>query len=70
MFQVGGCEALFGELSPPMPPRSDRTVRFLCLIFILRFHSFTDKIASHVAVKELNTGSNEHQKKASVGVRF
>jgi len=25
------------------------TVRFLCLIFILRFHSFTDKIASHVA---------------------
>jgi len=28
------------------------TVRFLCLIFILRFHSFTDKIiASHVAVK-------------------
>jgi len=24
---------------------------FLCLIFILRFHSFTDKIASHVAVK-------------------
>jgi len=27
------------------------TVRFLCLIFILRFHSFTDKIASHMAVK-------------------
>jgi len=27
------------------------TVRFLCLIFILRFHSFTNKIASHVAVK-------------------
>jgi len=27
------------------------TVRFLCLIFILRFYSFTDKIASHVAVK-------------------
>jgi len=27
------------------------TVRFLCLIFILRFHSFTDKISSHVAVK-------------------
>jgi len=25
------------------------TVRFLCLIFILRFYS--DKIASHVAVK-------------------
>ena len=24
---------------------------FLCLIFILRFHSFTDKTASHVAVK-------------------
>jgi len=24
--------------------------RFLCLIFILRFHSFTDKIASHMAV--------------------
>ena len=24
-------------------------VRFLCLIFILQFHSFTDKIASHVA---------------------
>jgi len=24
-------------------------VHFLCLIFILRFHSFTDKIASHVA---------------------
>jgi len=27
------------------------TVRFLSLIFILRFHSFTDKIASHMAVK-------------------
>jgi len=27
------------------------TVHFLCLIFILLFHSFTDKIASHVAVK-------------------
>jgi len=27
------------------------TVRFLCLIFILRFHCFIDKIASHVAVK-------------------
>jgi len=26
-------------------------VRFLCLIFILRFHSFIDKLASHVAVK-------------------
>jgi len=26
------------------------TVRFLCLIFMLRFHSFTDKIASHVDV--------------------
>jgi len=46
------------------------TVRILCLIFILRFHSFTDKIASHVAVKELITGNNEHQKKASAGVRF
>jgi len=46
------------------------TVRFLCLIFILRFHSFTDKIASHVAVKQLNTGNNEHQKKASPGVRL
>jgi len=40
------------------------TVRFLCLIFILRFHSFTEKIASHVAVKQLHTGNNEHQKKA------
>jgi len=30
------------------------TVRFLYLIIILRFHSFTDKIASHVAVKWLN----------------
>ena len=46
------------------------TVRFLWLIFILQFHSFTDKIASHVAVKELNTGNNEHQKKASADVRF
>jgi len=46
------------------------TVRFLCLIFILRFHSFTDKIASHVVVKQLNTGNNEHQKQASAGVRF
>jgi len=46
------------------------TIRFLCLIFILRFHSFTDKIASHVAVKQHNTGNNEHQKKASAGVRF
>jgi len=27
------------------------TVRFLGLIFILRFHSFTDKIASHVVFK-------------------
>jgi len=45
-------------------------VRFLCLIFILRFHSFTDKISSHVAVKQLNTGKNKHQKKASAGVRF
>jgi len=45
------------------------TVRFLCLIFILRFHSFTDKIASHVFAKQLNTGNNEHQKKASAGVR-
>jgi len=27
------------------------TVRFLCLIFILGFHCFTDKIASHVAVE-------------------
>jgi len=27
------------------------TVRFLCLILILRFHYFTDKIALHVAVK-------------------
>jgi len=27
------------------------TVRFLCLIFILRFHPFTDKISSHMAVK-------------------
>ena len=45
-------------------------VRFLCLIFISRFHSFTDKIASHVAVKWLNTGNNEYQKKASAGVRF
>jgi len=27
------------------------TVRLLCLIFILQFHSFTEKIASHVAVK-------------------
>jgi len=44
------------------------TIRFLCLIFILRFHSFTDKIASHVAVKQHNTGNNEHQKKASAGV--
>jgi len=26
------------------------TVRFFCLMFILRFHSFTDKIFSHVAV--------------------
>jgi len=40
------------------------TVHFLCLIFILRFHSFTDKIASHVAVTWLNTGNNEHQKKS------
>jgi len=40
------------------------TVRFLCLIFILRLHSFTEKIASHVAVKQLHTGNNEHQKKA------
>jgi len=27
------------------------TLRFLCLSFILQFHSFTDEIASHVAVK-------------------
>jgi len=25
-------------------------VRVLCLIFILRFYSFTDKMASHVSV--------------------
>jgi len=46
------------------------TARFLCLIFILRFHSFIDKIVSHVTVKYLSTGNNEHQKKASAGVRF
>jgi len=34
------------------------TVRFLCLIFILRFHSFTDKIASQVAVKLLQHGKH------------
>jgi len=46
------------------------TVRFLCLIFILPFHSFTDKIGSHAAIKSLNTGNNERQIKASAGVRF
>jgi len=39
------------------------TVRFLCLIFILRFHSFTEKIGSQVAVSNLTQVTMNTRKK-------
>jgi len=62
-FNLGGPGTFWGA-KPTKAPRSDRTVRFLCLFFILRFHSFSDTISSHLAVLSnltkvtMNTGKN------------